>query len=417
VLGGFSFCSFTLADDKKAADTSKQAIAPVIEFGTEERTVSIKYGKQAWTFRRPVVSDWAYKTEGHTYWVASDGDDRKDGTKEKPFKTIGKAVAKAGAGDIVYIRAGTYVEPVLLKKSGAEGKPLVISCAPGELGKVKVTLPKEYVEKNPGEAVVTLDNVHHVWINGLVVEGPKGRPEAPASETYGANGITWRAKAGLGCRATNNVVYSCMHCGLKEMGHGGTDILMEGNVIFENGTEGKDHGIYIPGESVTINGNIIFNNAGYGIHSYGDNTKRHTITRNVIFGHKESAGIILCGGSSKVFNNVCTGNFWGIYYRGGECKKNVVKNNIFALNSNADCIWDNGGELGDPKDNDDDYNCYFPGKPSENIPPGKHEVLADPRFLDPKKGDYRLKEDSPCKGKGVDVGLPFEGKKPNLGAF
>ena len=55
--------------------------------------------------------------------------------------------------------------------------------------------------------------------DGLVIEGPLGCPEAPKMETYGANGITWAGKAGEGCRATNNVVYGNVHCGLKEMGH------------------------------------------------------------------------------------------------------------------------------------------------------------------------------------------------------
>ena len=44
-------------------------------------------------------------------------------------------------------------------------------------------------------------------------------------------------------------------------------------------------------------------------------------------------------------------------------------------------------------------------------------MLADPLFVDPKKGDFRLKEDSPCRDKGVDVGLPFQGESTDLGAF
>jgi hypothetical protein len=38
-------------------------------------------------------------------------------------------------------------------------------------------------------------------------------------------------------------------------------------------------------------------------------------------------------------------------------------------------------------------------------------------FRDAKKGDFRLKDDSPCLGKVVDVGLPFKGKVPDVGAF
>jgi hypothetical protein len=37
--------------------------------------------------------------------------------------------------------------------------------------------------------------------------------------------------------------------------------------------------------------------------------------------------------------------------------------------------------------------------------------------MDATKGDYRLKDKSPCRAKGMDVGLPFKGKAPDLGAF
>lgn len=78
------------------------------------------------------------------------------------------------------------------------------------------------------------------------------------------------------------------------------------------------------------------------------------------------------------------------------------------------CAYDNGGgKYGDPARNVDDYNCYFPGKPNERIHPGQHEVLSDPLFVDAKKGDYRLREVSPCRGKG----LPSKGRKVDLGAF
>jgi hypothetical protein len=390
-------------------------ISPTITFSKDEETVTVKYKKGEWTFYRPVVSPWRYEAKGKVRWVDPKGDDASDGTAEKPLKTISKALALVEAGDVVFVRAGTYVEHLVIKKSGEEGKPIIVSCAQDALGNVKVTPSKEYVEKNPSGAVITLHGARHVWINGLVIEGPLGRPEAPKMETYGANGITWAGKAGEGCRATNNVVYGNVHCGMKEMGHGGTKILMEANVIFENGTESRDHGIYCPADDLTINGNAIFNNAGFGIHSYSS-PKRQVITRNLCVGNK-SCGIILAGSDNKVFHNVCAYNGVGLFYFRGGCKNNVVKNNICAFNK-TDCGFDNGGgEYGDPVDNTDDFNCYFPGKPAEKIKPGSHEVLADPMFVDPKKGDFRLKEDSPCRGKGVDVGLPFKGKAPDLGAF
>jgi hypothetical protein len=44
-------------------------------------------------------------------------------------------------------------------------------------------------------------------------------------------------------------------------------------------------------------------------------------------------------------------------------------------------------------------------------------VTADPLFMDAKKRDYRLREKSPSLGAGTDVGLPYKGTKPNLGAY
>jgi hypothetical protein len=192
---------------------------------------------------------------------------------------------------------------------------------------------------------------------------------------------------------------------------------MEANIIFENGTEARDHGIYCPADDLVINGNIIFNNAGYGIHSYSS-PKRQVISRNICVGNR-SCGIILAGSHNKVFHNVCAYNGIGLFYFRGGCTDNVVEDNIFAFNK-MDCGYDHGdgsARYGDPARNHDDYNCYFPGKPSEHIHAGTHEVLAEPRFVDPKKGDYRLKADSPCRARGVDVGLPLLGKAPDLGPF
>jgi parallel beta-helix repeat protein len=375
-------------------------ISPAVTFSQDEKSVTVSYAKNSWNFSRPVTSPWAYRVVGKMYWVAPNGNDANKGSEARPFKTATRALAAAGAGDIVYLRPGTYAEALRIAKSGTAGKPIVLSCAPGALGKVKITPPRAYVEKNPGGAVITVtDGAQHVWVNGQVVEGPRGRPEAPAREMYGANGITWSGKAGPGCRATNNVVYSNVHCGLKEMGHGGTHILMEANLVFENGTEMRDHGIYCPADDLTINGNIIFNNVGFGIHSYSQ-PRRQMITRNICFGNK-FAGIILAGSENKVFHNVCAFNGTGLTYFRAGCTDNVVKNNIFAFNT-TDGGYDNGGgKLGDPARNSDDYNCYFPGQPAVQVSPGLHQVLADPLFESAQTGDYRLRPGSPCARAGT----------------
>jgi len=44
-------------------------------------------------------------------------------------------------------------------------------------------------------------------------------------------------------------------------------------------------------------------------------------------------------------------------------------------------------------------------------------IIADPEFVDPANGDYHLQEGSPAIDAGIDVGLPFNGSAPDMGAY
>jgi hypothetical protein len=44
-------------------------------------------------------------------------------------------------------------------------------------------------------------------------------------------------------------------------------------------------------------------------------------------------------------------------------------------------------------------------------------ISADPRFVDPAVPDVHLRPDSPCIDTGVDVGVPYLGSAPDMGAF
>jgi hypothetical protein len=46
----------------------------------------------------------------------------------------------------------------------------------------------------------------------------------------------------------------------------------------------------------------------------------------------------------------------------------------------------------------------------------RHNMEAAPQFVDPRRGDFRLKPGSPGIDAGTDVGLPFTGKAPDVGA-
>ncbi len=71
-------------------------------------------------------------TQAGAYYVAPNGNDNAAGTINAPFASIQHAVDLAGAGDVVYVRAGTYVEEVKIRNSGQPGNPLTVSAYPGE---------------------------------------------------------------------------------------------------------------------------------------------------------------------------------------------------------------------------------------------------------------------------------------------
>ncbi|MHB8994480.1 MAG: right-handed parallel beta-helix repeat-containing protein [Armatimonadota bacterium] len=66
------------------------------------------------------------------YYCSPKGDDASAGNKVAPWKTLGKACAVAGAGDTVYLRAGTYRETLKPARAGEAGKPIRFIAAPGE---------------------------------------------------------------------------------------------------------------------------------------------------------------------------------------------------------------------------------------------------------------------------------------------
>ena len=45
------------------------------------------------------------------------------------------------------------------------------------------------------------------------------------------------------------------------------------------------------------------------------------------------------------------------------------------------------------------------------------DISADPNFVNPMEGDFHLQRGSPCIDAGTDVGLPYVGLAPDMGAF
>src|SRR4030042_6247924 len=66
-----------------------------------------------------------------TAHVAPDGSDENPGSKTGALRTIQKAAGTARAGDTIILRGGIYREPVVLRFSGRQGRPIVLKNYPG----------------------------------------------------------------------------------------------------------------------------------------------------------------------------------------------------------------------------------------------------------------------------------------------
>ena len=112
-----------------------------------------------------VVSPVAPAAAAGTYYVSTRGSDGNPGSYSRPWRTLQKAADSVGAGSTVLVRAGSY-PGFKLRRSGVAGSPIRFKRYPGD---ARPTL------NGWGRLdVVHLTAVHHVVIEGFVIQGAAG---------------------------------------------------------------------------------------------------------------------------------------------------------------------------------------------------------------------------------------------------
>ncbi|MBN2450891.1 MAG: right-handed parallel beta-helix repeat-containing protein [Lentisphaeria bacterium] len=77
------------------------------------------------------------------YVVSERGDDANPGSREAPFRTLGRAAGLLRPGDTCLVRGGVYRESVVLRDLGAPDAPIRIEAWPGETPVLSGTRPLE----------------------------------------------------------------------------------------------------------------------------------------------------------------------------------------------------------------------------------------------------------------------------------
>ncbi len=381
-----------------------------------------------------VPLDQRFNIGGPAFYLSPDGDNAAEGSKEHPWRTLQYAVTKLKPGTVICLMAGIYYGPVEIGTRAGEQSPAALRALAGQ--EVVVTYDNAFVRQQKAriarlgkEGAVGADGkeLHYpslitiagsyVEISGLHLVGVRNR--LPMN-LYSESGISIAGGGGMGCRVLDNEIENTGHCGVKEMGHGGSGFLIEGNYIHDLGQTAHDHAIYLPADNVTVRRNILLNTTGWGVHAYTE-PKRLGISHNLIGGNAQDA-VILGGSDCKVFNNIFYRNRQGgvfLFRRG--CRNNTIVNNIIL--APAAFRFDAAGSdapADQPQGNVLDYNCINGGSGITSIfnPMGAHNIMGQPAFVDAARLDFRLQPGSPCIHAGDSKVMDhFYGQRPDIGIY
>ena len=258
------------------------------------------------------------------------------------------------------------------------------------------------------------------WYNGLSAVfaggniGPKKTIQACVDIT--PSGGTCRVAGG---KYVENIV---MKDGVALLGAGPDVTLIHGGGTGNVITIGS---VYVPSTNATIKGFMITDGGSYGDNAgiRIQNSTTSVISNNLITGNGAD-GIRVYSGSPTIINNTIVMNGRnGIMVHYGSTP--VIKNNIIVANTNS---WptqtygwglfasDNAiiaSSFNDVWRNNNDYGSMTGGVSQ----PGEGDISQNPLFINLPQGKFHLKPESPCVDAGVDVGLPFAGSAPDMGAF
>jgi parallel beta-helix repeat protein len=299
-------------------------------------------------------------------FAAVRGHDAWKGTRRRPVRTVQRLVNGLGSGDVGCLD-GVFVGNVAVERGGAPGRPITITSTDSKRATVRGRI---YVPDSANDVVFTR----------LILDGRNPGREV-SIQIFGDRVSLLRDDIsnhheGQSCVLLGSPVYGIAY---------GTTIAH--SRIHDCGwlpPTRHDHGIYVQSaRGARISRNVIVGNAGWGIHLYPDSD------------------------GSVVVRNTVAANGGGIIFAGDEehtSSGNVVRSNIVtgsAGGPNVESSWAGMPGTG----NEALRNCLWRGK-GRNVGPqsgfvSRRNVAADPHYLAPARGDFRLAPGSPCARMGA----------------
>ncbi len=370
------------------------------------------------------------------YYIALDGDDANPGTESEPFATVARALEVVGPGDLVYLREGVYRALVELTVDGTEEAPIRWEGHPGEA--VIFRGPGRGGEPHAEQIRISGDwnVVRHVTVEdssgpGIRVFADHAWIDDATLRECGTTGINFWTNTGG--RVSNSYIFASYNQfgadGAPADGGGADGIsfahceggLITRTIAFGNSDDGYDfwgsnntriEGSYAVGNGINRWDGAGFEGDGNGFKMGNCDSRGNSGSRNVSWGHPRRGFDSNCAQETSIDHGISFDDRVGFHNR----HANNPWNNNASFNSDRATA-----EMMDtPRRNSWDLDIEPVAADFENVTPPAltgEETAAEAlalveasRFLHPAAGSALLDQ-------GEDLGDPFEGSAPDLGAF
>jgi hypothetical protein len=207
--------------------------------------------------------------EPRTYVVSPAGDDRQPGTSKLPWRTLGHATAQVRPGDTVLVRAGEYSAGAVLRRSGEDGRPIILRNFPGERPVINGHGQSRYG--------LVLDGLRFVRVQGFEIREIRTPNPRHPDVLHEQGGILLRESSD--CVIAGNRIVTGGLPGYGEEHPGATGIQLwsrkgrgcHRNLILGNEVSQSAYGIHLrgPAQHNVIEGNWLHDNQELKDHSDG----------------------------------------------------------------------------------------------------------------------------------------------------
>lgn len=391
----------------------------------------------------------------------------------KPGESINDKLKVLQPGDTLLVRAGTYNESLSLPRDGQSGKYLVLKAYPNEKPIITnsttlLTLSKQwwliqgliFDQQGAASDAIKISGSNSILRgcelrNGKKdgIDGDKGSTNITIENCaiydfvnqpgVDAHGIVVDPGA-IGWKILKNKIYNCGGDCIQiyaedthPVSDYSKDFTISGNTFYTTLGSNSENGLDFKG----IDGCVVDGNELYGFQNKAwvvqKGCRNITGSNNII--HDSERGIEFRGEGGKSQENIklvrnVLYNIQKYYVIKFDYVANVELYHNTLANSPVIAIRVEGQGISSGKMQNNlisncggasvsatfnvtsNYNGWFNSDAGDMA--GANDVTgSDPKFVNAAQANFRLASASPAKDKGVNIGLPFTGARPDLGAY